>query len=503
PAFKACVQEGGAYSVMGAYNRTNGEPCCGSKTLLQEILRDEWGFEGFVVSDCWAIRDFHQTHQVTSSPAESAAMAVKNGCELNCGDMYPNLLQAVEQDLITEAEIDVAVKRLFKARFKLGMFDPDDQVAFSSIHTDMVNGEKHIGLARRMAQQSMVLLKNNGILPLKKDLAKISVIGPNAMNQDALVANYNGYASNMATVVEGVVDTVSVGTQVFVAKGCELQQGGVNEAEISWGFLEPNDAIIAVLGNTSAVEGEEPDEAASDGGGDRQSIQLPGAQLDLLKHLREIEPAAPLILVVLSGSPVDLSWAVGHCDAILYGWYPGEQGGNAIADVLFGDYNPAGRLPVTFVKSLGQLPDFSNYDMAGRTYRFMTGEPQFPFGYGLSYTQFEYSDLKVEGFNPAQVSVKVSNIGKRDGDEVVQVYVKDLEASVPVAVHQLKAFCRIHLKAGESRRAAFDLWPDQFEVYGDDGVAFLESGEFEISVGGGQPHDKSGGAVSDMIEVGE
>jgi len=497
PAFKACVQEAGAYSVMGAYNRTNGEPCCGSKTLLQDILRDEWGFRGYVVSDCWAIRDFHQTHKVTASPAESAAMAVKNGCELNCGDMYHNLMTAIDEGLITEAEIDVAVKRLFRARFKLGMFDPDDKVPYASISTAVVNCREHMDLARQVAQESMVLLKNNGVLPLKKDLAKIAIFGPNAMNIDALLANYNGYAPNMVTVVEGIINSVAAGTQVYIANGCELNGvEPINSVEIQWGLDEPNDAIIAVLGNTAAIEGEEPAVAASDGGGDRASIDLPGRQLEMLKHLKKSAPRTPLILVVLSGSAVDLAWAVENCDAILYAWYPGEQGGNAVADVLFGDYNPAGRLPVTIVKSMDQLPPFHDYAMKGRTYRFMEEEPLFRFGYGLSYTSFSYSNQKVDGFDPMRISVDVSNDGGRAGDEVVQMYVRDVEASVPVPRRQLQGFKRIHLKAGETKRVSFELTPDQLVVFDDAGIPFVEAGQFEISVGGGQPDDPIAGACS-------
>jgi len=502
PAFKACVREAGAYSVMGAYNRTNGEPCCGSKTLLQDILRDEWGFEGYVVSDCWAIADFHQTHKVTRSPAESAAMAVINGCELNCGDMYHNLRQAVDEGFITEAEIDVAVKRLFTARFKLGMFDPDEAVPFSSISPDIVNCEEHVALSLQAARESMVLLKNNGVLPLKKDLAKISVIGPNSMNIDALLANYCGFASNLVTVVEGIVNAASAGTQVFVAKGCDLNsRNPVQEMEIGWGMLEPNDAIVAVVGNTAEVEGEEPDVATSDGGGDRTTIDLPGRQLEMLKLLKKKDPKAPLILVILSGSAVDLAWAVENCDAILYAWYPGEQGGNAVADVLFGDYNPAGRLPVTVVKSMDQLPPFNEYAMKGRTYRFMDEEPLFRFGYGLSYTAFDYSNLKVIGFEPMTVSVDVTNVGRRGGDEVVQLYVKDVEASVPVPLRQLQSFRRIHLDAGETKAVTFELTADQFSALDDDGQPFVEAGTFEISLGGGLPEDKTSGAVSVMVEV--
>ncbi|VGO16211.1 Xylan 1,4-beta-xylosidase [Pontiella desulfatans] len=501
-AFKACVQEAGAYSVMGAYNRVDGEPCCGSKTLLQDILRDEWGFDGFVVSDCWAIRDFHQTHGVSGSHAESDALAIRNGCDLNVGEERSNLMQALDEGLITEEEIDAAVKRLFKARFKLGMFDPEQAVPYAAIPPEVVHSREHVELSLQAARESMVLLKNNGILPLRKDLPKMALVGPNAMSIDALLGNYTGYAPNMVTVVEGMMDAVSAGTQVFVANGCDLcSDAPVAAAELEWGYLEPNDVVVAVLGNTSETEGEEPDVAASDGGGDRTTIDLPGRQLDLLKHLKSVAPETPLILVVLSGSAVDLTWAQEHCDAVLYGWYPGEQGGRAAADVLFGDYNPAGRLPVTVVKSLEQLPDFRDYAMKGRTYRFMEQEPLYRFGYGLSYTRFTYENLRAGGFDPVSVSVDVTNIGERDGDEVIQLYVKDVEASVPVALRQLKAFRRIHLEAGETQTVSFELTSSAFEVYDDEGKPFVEAGAFEISVGGGLPEDETSGAISVLIKV--
>ncbi|NQU38664.1 MAG: glycoside hydrolase family 3 C-terminal domain-containing protein [Lentisphaerae bacterium] len=506
PHFKACVQEGGAWSVMGAYNRTLGEPCCGSPRFLQKILREEWGFRGYVVSDCGAILDFHVHHKVTQSPAESAAMAVKNGCDLNCGEVYTALLDAVRQGLITEAEIDVSVKRLFEARIRLGMFDPETAVPYASLPPSVVRCPKHTDLARQMARESIVLLKNNGALPLSKDLNEIAVIGPNALSDIALYANYNGFSPQMVTPLDGILGKVSVGTQVNYHKGCDLwRDDPVPVDEIVWQARACSDAIVAVLGNTTELEGEEGGgAAASDGGGDRVAIGLPGRQLELLKLLHAT--GRPLILVLLSGSAIDLAEVEPYADAIVLAWYPGEQGGNAIADVLFGDYNPAGRLPVTFVKSMDQLPDFRDYAMKGRTYRFMEDEPLYRFGFGLSYTSFSYGKPSVNATSmsaaaphPVTVSVDVKNVGQRDGDEVVQLYVSDVKATVPVPRHHLEGFQRIHLKAGETRTVIFTLTQEQWVCYTDEGQPMIEPGEFRLSVGGGQPDDPNGGATSTTL----
>ena len=509
PHFKACIQEGGAWSIMGAYNRTLGEPCCGSRRLLHDILREEWGFEGFVVSDCWAIGDFHLHHKITKTPAESAALAVKNGCDLNCGDMYPALKEAVEQGLITEEEIDVSVKRLFMARMKLGMFDPPESVPYSHLSVDVVHSPEHVKLARRMATESMVLLKNNGLLPLSKELNEIAVVGPNAQNDIALYANYNGWAPGTVTPFEGILQKLSVGSQVSYCKGCDISRDEpLNMHEINWSVTDETEVVVVVLGNTSELEGEEGGVALSDGGGDRTHLDLPGRQLELLKTVHA--KGRPLVLVLLSGSAIDLAEVEPYADAILLGWYPGEQGGHAIADVLFGEANPAGRLPVTFVKSMDQLPDFCNYDMAGRTYRFMTEAPLYRFGYGLSYTKFSYDKLTLSSEqltaealenSPLILSVEVTNAGNCDGDEVVQLYVSDQKASVPVARHQLKGFLRISLKAGATQKVKFTLPREAFECFDDQGKPFIENGTFRLYAGGGQPDDPALPGCATLFEI--
>lgn len=486
-AFKACVKEGKAAAIMGAYNRTNGEPCCGSPTLLQKILRDEWGFGGHVVSDCGAVCDFHNHHKVTRNAAESSAMAVKNGCDLNCGETFRALLPAVKQGLLTEADLDRALTRLFLARFRLGMFDPPKRVPYARIPTSVNDCPAHRKLALKVARESIVLLKNDkGILPLRKNLKSIAVVGPNAGDLDVLLGNYNGLNSRLVTVVEGICSKVSPETSVNWQAGCRL--AGQSTAGFGAGLYcaQTADLIIAVMGLSANIEGEEGAAMDSDSGGDRQHLGLPGVQEEFLKKLHEL--GKPIVLVLMSGSAVAVNWAQEHVAAIVETWYPGEEGGTAVADVLFGDYNPAGRLPVTFYKGIHQLPDFRDYRMVNRTYRYFRGEPLYPFGYGLSYTTFRYRDLKMKSVaEGVEVHAQLQNTGKRAGDEVVQVYVSDRDAGHPVAIRALKAFRRVHLKAGEKKRIEFVLGPDAFLRTYPDGREAVEAGIFEISVGGGQP----------------
>jgi beta-glucosidase len=492
PAFEATVKEGKAWSVMGAYNRTNGEPCCGSKTLLQDILRDEWGFPGYVVSDCWAIKDFHLNHKVVKTAEESAAMAVKNGCDLNCGNMYHNLLGAVEQGLITEEEIDVSVKRLFEARIRLGMFDPESQLPWSTLKPEVVNCEAHQKLALQAARESVVLLKNEkGTLPLDKGIRNIAVVGPNAMRHDVLWGNYNGLSSHFSTLLEGVVGKASVGAQVNYCSG-------QNASELGW-MVPDAEVIIACMGVTPEMEGEEAGDMGvpdAEGGGDRVRIGLPEKQQALLEKLHAT--GKPVILVLTGGSPIELTWAKKHCAAILMVWYPGEAGGEALADVIFGDYNPAGRLPLTFIKSLDDIPAFTDYRMKGRTYRFMRKKPLYHFGYGLSYTTFAYSKLTVKGL---KVTAEVTNTGTRAGDEVVQVYLSKNPATVATPIKQLVAFKRLHLKPGQSKSVTFSIKRKQLAAYDTKGRPFVASGDYAISVGGGQPDDAASVSVTGTLTI--
>ncbi|MGQ9629403.1 MAG: glycoside hydrolase family 3 C-terminal domain-containing protein [bacterium] len=508
PAFKACVQEAKAASVMGAYNRTNGEPCCASKALLGDILRNEWGFDGYVVSDCGAIRDIYMHHRVAQTPEEAAAMAVDAGCDLNCGETYLALLKAVERGLISEETIDRSIKRLFKARFRLGMFDPPEMVPYAQIPYEVNDCQAHRELALQAARESIVLLKNeDGLLPLKKDLKSIAVIGPNADDVEVLLGNYNGTPSKAVTPLEGIRSKVSPHTEVLYAKGCEIDGSSTEGFEEAVELAQRSDVAIVVVGLSQEIEGEEGQREGVRGGraskGDRKDLNLPGVQEDLIKAIHAT--GRPIVVVLINGSPLSINWANEHAEAIVEAWYPGEEGGTAVADVLFGDYNPGGRLPVTFYKSVDQLPPFEDYNMAGRTYRYFGGEPLFPFGYGLSYTKFKYSNLRItpkkaKPQENVEISVEVQNVGDREGDEVVQLYVSDVSASVPVPIRQLQGFERINLAPGEKRTVRFTLTPSQMSLIDDEGRRVVEPGEFNVSVGGGQPGlGRAGGGETEVL----
>ncbi|HQE93685.1 MAG TPA: glycoside hydrolase family 3 C-terminal domain-containing protein [Anaerolineae bacterium] len=502
PAFEACVREAKVAAVMGAYNRTNGEPCCASPTLLQKILRDEWGFggpegvDGHVVSDCGAIYDIYMYHRVVSTAAEAAALAVKNGCDLNCGETYGALLIALEQGLIDEAAIDRALTRLFTVRFRLGMFDPPERVPYAQIPLEVNDSAAHRALALQTARESIVLLKNaNDFLPLDKAaLKKLAVIGPNADDELVLLSNYFGWPSRAVTPLQGIRDKVGADVEVLYAAGCDVRGKDTSGFAEAIAAAEKADVVIAVMGLSQLVEGEESQEEGVKNGqrstGDRVDLDLPGVQEALLQAVAAT--GKPLVVVLLNGSAVAVNWAAAHATAIVEAWYPGEEGGTALADVLFGDYNPAGRLPVTFYKSVDDLPPFRDYAMAGHTYRYFNGAVLYPFGYGLSYTTFAYSDLTLsaEAIRPGEsltVSATVKNTGRRGGDEVVQLYVRDVAASVPVPIRQLQGFARVHVAPGAQQKVTFTLTPRQMSLVADDGQWVIEPGLFEVSVGGGQP----------------
>ena len=633
PQFEACIIEAGAYSIMGAYNCVNGEPCCASPLLLEKILREEWEFEGYVVSDCWAIVDIYAHHKVVDTPAAAAALAVNNGCDLNCGSTYPYLLQAVEQGLISEETIDRAVARLLTARFKLGMFDPPQCVPFAQITYDVVNSQEHSERALRAARESIVLLKNEGdLLPLAKGLASIAVIGPNADDLQSLLGNYHGTPAACSTPLDGIRKKVSAGTTVLYAQGCALADGlppltvipteflrpstgdegitgltaeyydnphfsgeprvkrvdpfvdalwldstpfdglGGEQFSIRWagtlvpavsgmyrigvnGFsaynlyidgeqllayedvhhpriksadmelvaghpydirldfvskgLDPQvqllwavpginyedealeiaanaEVIVAVLGLSPNLEGEEmPVDIAGFSGGDRTDIKLPAPQEELLQRLQAL--GKPVILLLLNGSALAVNWAAEHVPAIVEAWYPGQSGGEAIADVLFGDYNPGGRLPITFYRSTDDLAPFEEYRMENRTYRYFKGDALFPFGYGLSYTTFHFDNLRidrdrVQAGGKIVITTDVTNTGDRAGDEVVQLYTR--HTAVPGApLKELKGFKRINLGAGERKTVAFTLFVNQLAVYDEELLATVKPGAVDVFVG--------------------
>lgn len=502
PQFEMGIKEGKAYSVMCAYNRLNGETCCGSSSLLNGIIRKEWGFKGYIVSDCGAIRDIYAGHKVVAGPAEAAALAVRAGTDLECANVYRNLTEAVEKNLITEAEIDTAVRRLFIARFRLGMFDPDEMVEYTRIPYSVVDSEQNKKLAKETALKSMVLLKNdNNLLPLKKNIGTIAVIGPNSDESFVLLGNYNGTPSDPVTPLRGIREKLAGQSEVIYARGCEWAAGMQSKEDPEKMKNEALDAaskadvVIMCMGITPRLEGEEM-KVNVEGfrGGDRTRIDLPDVQQDLIRAVHAL--GKPVVLVLLNGSAIAVNWEKENLPAILEAWYPGQAGGEAIADVIFGDYNPAGRLPVTFYKSLTDLPPFEDYNMENRTYRYFKGEPLFPFGYGLSYTTFQYGKLKVfsTGDRNADVKVEVTvkNTGKREGEEVVQLYVSKSGSDIPVPIRSLKGFKRIRLLPGESKRVEFILDPESFSVV-EGNKKVVAPGQFLISVGGNQPRysDKS------------
>lgn len=496
PAFYECVTEGRAESVMSAYNRVNGEPCSGSLRLLGEILRGKWGFSGYVVSDCFAIKDFHEGHGVTQSWEESAALAVKAGCDLNCGHAYRHLPSAVRQGLLDEAALDVALRRIFRARFKLGMFDPPERVPYAAIPYEVNDCPEHRELALQAARDALVLLKNEGgLLPLSKELSSIAVIGPNANDPRALLGNYHGTPSAYVTPLEGIRRLVSPSTKVWYSKGCELFATELDSVVPQAYFSEAlamaqrSEAVVLCLGLNADIEGEQDDAA-----GDRQHLELPALQQRLLEAV--VALGKPTVLVLVSGGPLSVTWAAEHVPAIIQSFYPGQAGGQALAEALFGQFCPGGRLPVTIPRSVDELPSFTDYSMRGRTYRYSEVEPLFPFGFGLSYTSFEYTELSVsrerlEVGEGLEVSVTVANTGAREGDEVVELYVRDLEASIVVPLRSLRGFERVTLAPGERRRVTFTLGPRDFSLIDLEGRRVLEPGRFVLSVGGSQPDARS------------
>jgi beta-glucosidase len=627
PHFRATVVEGKVYSLMGAYNRVRGESASASKLLLQDLLRGKWGFNGYVVSDCGAIRDIYANHKIVGTAEEGSALAVKRGCDLDCGTEYKALASATKQGLLTEKELDVSVKRLFMARMKLGMFDPPERVKWAQIPYSVNNSPQNARLAEESARKSIVLLKNaNNALPLRKDLRVIAVIGPNADDAELLLGNYNGTPSNPITLLAGIRAKIGSSAKVLYARGADVAEGMVsydsvpdkvlstsingqtrsgvtveffnnlqyedkpvrteingnvkaawpnapypeltdNQFSVRWsgqitaietgeyalrtsggfgrlildgkqlGGMTPQfvtieagkphqitvemadragamnvelqwamrgrdytkeavqaarDANVAVLclGLSPRLEGEEMRvQVPGFSGGDRLIIDLPKTQEDLMRAV--VATGTPTVLVLLNGSAISVNWADTNIPAIVEAWYPGQAAGTAIADVLFGDYNPGGRLPITFYKSTDQLPPFEDYSMKERTYRYFTGTPLYPFGHGLSYTNFEYTKLEapksVKAGDPVNVSVTVKNTGKLAGDEVVQVYITDRKASAPVPIRKLVGFRRINLKAGESNNVSFTIDPRDLSLITNDTRRVIEPGIIDISVGGKQP----------------
>lgn len=487
PAFEALVKEAGVEAVMGAYNRTNGEPCCGSKTLIQDILREKWGFEGHFVSDCWAIKDFHVNHKVTSTAQESAALALNAGCDVNCGVTYLHLLTAYQQGLVTEEAITQAAVRLFTARYMLGLFD---ETELDKIPYECVECKEHLALAQKAAEESFVLLKNDGILPLKKEaIHTIGVIGPNADSRAALIGNYHGTATEYVTILDGVRQYVGDAIRVLYSMGAELyrdrteglgyQYDRISEAKI---VAQHSDVVILCVGLDETLEGEEGDAGNSYASGDKTSLQLPDSQIVLMEAIAQC--GKPIVLCLCAGSDIDMGYASEHFNAVVQLWYPGAQGGKATARMLFGEVSAFGKLPVTFYHTLEELPEFTDYSMKGRTYRYMENEAQYPFGYGLNYGD---TVLKGAVYQSGTITATVKNQGTMDTDEVVQVYIKSEMSSDAPRNPQLCAFKRIFVKAGETVTAELPISSRAFTVVNARGERYIPEGAFQLYVGFGQP----------------
>ena len=480
-AFRYCIEKSSPAAVMGAYNRTNGEPCCASPTLIG-LLYDKFGFEGYYLSDCGAINDINEHHHVTDTPAESAALALREGCVLNCGAAYAHMLAAYEMGLVDEETITEAAVKLFTARFRLGMFADDCE--YDKIDYDVVCSERHRELNLRMARESIVLLKNDGILPLRNSAEQsIAVIGPAADDIDTLLGNYNGTPERYTTIYEGI-RRASKG-RVYYAKGSGYFKGDadnwdehyIREAQLA---ADRADVVIMCLGLSPAYEGEE---GSFGHGGDKPDIELPKAQRILFEAVAS--RGKPIIFINVSGSAMALRRQDEACSAVLQFFYGGERGGEAMADIIFGKCSPSGRLPVTFYASTDDLPPFEDYSMEGRTYKFFRGTPTYPFGHGLSYTTFEYSELtEVRKNNGADFTVRVKNPGERDGGEVVMLYVSEKNAGCRVPIKKLAAFTRVYLGAGEEQIVELCTESSAFCHVDRDGGTVFCPGEFEVRCGG-------------------
>lgn len=503
PAFRELVVKAKVHGVMCAYNRLDNQPCCGHNELLRHILRDEWGFEGYVTSDCWAINDFAHQHKTHAGDVEAVSDAVLKGTDLECGNLYQLLEQGVKKGLIKERDVNVSLKRLLTILFKIGFFDSVDKNPYGHIGREVLECDAHKKQAYTMAQKSMVLLKNEKkILPLDiNEIKRIAVIGPNADAPKTLLGNYNGEPSEIITPLKSLQKRFGDKVEIDYMKGVDILypiKDGPSYKEVA-NRAKKADVIIFVSGISASFEGEEGD-AGADGyggflGGDRGTMQLPKVQLDLLKELEKT--GRPLILVNMSGSVMSFEWESQHVDAILQAWYGGQAAGDAITDVLFGDYNPAGRMPLTTYMSDKDLPPFEDYSMSNRTYRYFKGQVRYPFGYGLSYTTFQYSSCQVDSItttgNDITLTARVTNTGDRDGEEVVQLYIShDGNNIAPKPICALKGFKRIFLKKGESKEVSFTLTPEELALVDTDGIFFEKAGTAKVYIGGGQPHKSEG-----------
>ena len=495
PAFEALV-DANVETIMCAYNSTNGEPCCANKYLLQDVLRDQWGFKGHIVSDCWALVDLYDGHNVVQTPAESAALAVKSGVNLNCGNTYPALPEAVEKGLVSEKEIDEQLAVLLKTKFKLGLFDPEKDNPYASLSEKDLDTDAHRKLAREVAQKSIVMLKNDGVLPLKNDLSKYFITGPNATSIEILLGNYHGINPNLVTILEGLAGAIAPQSQMQYRQGTLLDRPNANPQDWASPNAGNSDATIAVLGISGVLEGEEGESIASETAGDRIDYNIPQNQIDYLQKLDEAAGENPLVVVITGGSPMNLEKVHEYADAVLLAWYPGEEGGNAVADIIFGKVSPSGRLPITFPRSLEDLPAYEDYTMEGRTYKYMDAKPMYPFGFGLSYSRFKYSDLKLSKKEVKQgqsisATITVTNTGDHTAEEVIQLYLSDVETSVKAPKYQLYGIKRVNLEPESSQEVSFEITSKMMELVNNEGDRILEDGQYRVFIGGSTPDPRN------------
>ena len=496
PAFKSLVDVN-VDAIMCAYNRTNNNPCCGSNELIENILRESWNFKGHVVSDCGAIFDINNNHSFTNSDLESVAYAVKGGVDLNCGSMYNLIPDAIKAELLSEKDVDKSLKRLLMTRLKLGTIGNVDDNPYSNIQPDIINSKKHKNLAKEVAVKSIVLLKNkNNLLPLKKEINTLFITGPNAANTNTLLGNYHGLSSEIVTPLEGIVGQISKGTMVRYKMGVGINDQQTNRTEWSASLAASSDATIAIMGISALMEGEEGAAISSNANGDRSGIDLPNTQINYIKTLRNKAGSKPIILVLNSGSALNLSEVEPYVDAIIYAWYLGEQGGNAIAEIIFGDSNPSGKLPFTIPRSTDQLPDYKDYSMKNRTYRYIQYIPMYPFGFGLSYSQIKFSDLNFSDDifkigNSMTVSLQVENISDKYTEQVIQMYITQPDSNYINPKFSLKQFKRIFLGPREKKNITFLLTSQMLESFDVHGNSKLQTGTYKITIGNSSPGIRS------------
>jgi beta-glucosidase len=495
PAFHELVANAKVAGVMCAYNAYAGQPCCASDKLMMEILREQWKFSGYVTSDCGAIDDFWERHKTDSSAEDAAANAVLHGTDVECGNFtYKTLVKAVADGKLSEKQLDISLKRLFTIRFRLGMFDPPEKVKYAQIPVTALESQSHKDHALKMARESIVLLRNeNHLLPLSKNIKKIAVLGPNADNTNTQLGNYNGQPSKVVSVFEGIKNKIG-DTKIFYSRATNFVDSTNPDFAKLIDSVKNADVLIYVGGISPRLEGEEMRVNQSGfNGGDRTTIALPMVQTDFLKALKAT--GKPVIFVMMTGSAIAIPWESENIYTIINAWYGGQAAGTALADVLFGDYNPSGRLPVTFYKNDSDLPPFEDYTMANRTYRYFKGEPLYPFGFGLSYTNFKYSDLKLSKTSARkdeglQAEVTVTNAGKYNGDEVIQLYVAH-EGVNYAPISELKGFKRISLAPGASQKIKFNIDAEQLTLIDNNGHAAFTPGKVKIIIGGYSPGKRS------------